>query len=172
VRNPLVQFAVRPLSRQRRSRARALAGSALLMVSLLGIGTTDVLAADQPVKILATSITWAPVDVTMTVNSMTYSRVTRTATVSVTPNCYWVNLGTDGPDGPPHIFLTGVGGADFVAVQRGQTWHAYVLGGVCEVPITLTIDGLQPGVATLSVGVLLYAEHANEQVISYRVVLR
>jgi hypothetical protein len=36
----------------------------------------------------------------------------------------------------------------------------------------LTIEGLRPGPATLAVGMLLYAEHADLRQLTYEVILR
>jgi hypothetical protein len=139
------------------------------MVSVLAIGPSGVLAADRPIKILSAS---APLVSTFTINSMTYDRVSGTATVSVTPNCYWDTIYASYPGGEDVTFLTGVGAADFAATQRGERTYVFVVGGACEAPATLTIEGLAPGVATLDIGVLLWAQHADYRQISYQVVLR
>ena len=146
------------------------ARAALLAFALMLFGATSALAADPPVKIV--SVTPDPDTQDMTVNSIAYNPVTRVAQISVTPDCYLVTFYPGTPIDPPFTFLTGVGGADVFAEQRGDSTYAFVVGGTCYEPITLTVEGLKPGPATLSIGVLLYAGHADFNQLTYEVILR
>ena len=144
--------------------------AALLVFALMLFGATSALAGDPPVKIVA--VTPDPDTQDMTVNSIAYDPVTRVAQISVTPDCYLVTFYPGNPVDPPFTFLTGVGGADVFAEQRGDSTYAFVVGGTCYEPITLTVEGLKPGPATLSIGVLLYAGHADFNQLTYEVILR
>ena len=86
-------------------------------------------AGAQPVKIV--SVTPDPDTQDMTVNSIAYNPVTRVAQISVTPDCYLVTFYPGNPIDPPFTFLTGVGGADVFAEQRGDSTYAFVVGGTC-----------------------------------------
>ena len=143
---------------------------ALLVFALMSFGATSALAADPPVKIV--SVAPDPDTQDMTVNSIAYDPVTRVAQISVTPDCYLVTFYPGNPIDPPFTFLTGVGGADVFAEQRGDSTYAFVVGGTCYEPITLTVEGLKPGPATLSIGVLLYAGHADFNQLTFEVILR
>jgi len=154
------------MGRPLRTGARA----GLIVLLLMATGATTAVAADPPVKIV--SVTPDPDTQDMTVNWIAYNPVTRVAQVSVTPDCYLVTVYPGNPVDPPYTFLTGVGGADVFAEQRGDSRYAFVVGGTCGEPITLTFEGLKPGPATLSIGVLLYAEHADFNQLTYEVILR
>jgi hypothetical protein len=146
------------------------AGAALLLIAALIANVAGAYAADPPVKII--SVTPDPGSQDMTVNSIEYDPVSRLTTISVTPDCYVVTIPPSNPVDDPITFVTGVGGADVTASQRSESTYAFVVGGTCAEPITLTVEGLRPGPATLAVGVLLYAEHADFNQLTYEVILR
>jgi hypothetical protein len=160
--------AVRGVARHRRIRASF--GAAVLVLSLVSFGATGAIAAPPPVKIV--SVTPDPATQHMTVEWITYDRATRTTTISVTPNCYWYTIYPSYPGGEPVTYLTGVVGADVVASQRDETTYAFVVGGECEEPATLIVQGLKPGPATLEVGVVLSAQHVGFYRVTYQVILR
>jgi hypothetical protein len=145
------------------------ARAALVLLTVMAFGTSAQ-AADPPVKIV--SVTPDPSTQDMTVNSIAYDPVTRVAEISVTPDCYLVTIYPSDPEGEPITFLTGVGGADVAASQRGNSTYTFVVGGTCGEPITLTVEGLKPGPASLAIGVLLYAGHADFNQLTYQVILR
>jgi hypothetical protein len=142
----------------------------LLLVAAMSFGAAGALAADPPVKIV--SVTPDPQSQDMTVNSITYDPMSRETVISVTPDCYLVTIYPSYPGGEIVTFMTGVGGADVAASQRSESTYVAVTGGTCGEPITLTVAGLKPGPATLAIGVLLYAEHADFNQLTYQVILR
>jgi hypothetical protein len=146
------------------------AGTAALLAAAMALSGGGAYAADPPVKII--SVSPDPQTSNMTVTSITYDPISRVASVSVTPNCYLVTIYPSYPGGETITFITGVGGADFWATQRDETVSTFVVGGTCGEPITMTIEGLRPGPATLAVGMLLYAEHADLRQLTYEVILR
>jgi hypothetical protein len=163
---PVASGGASPTQSPVRAALRALA----LGIGVLTVSAPAALAADQPIRIL--SVTPDPQTQQLTVNSMTYDRRTETVTISVTPECYWVTIYPSYPGGEPVTFLTGVGGTEARAQQRDDSLHTFAVGGECFEPTTLTLVGLKPGRATISVGVLLYAQHADTPHLTYEVVLR
>ena len=150
---------------------RMRAGATALLVAGVAFGASGAYAAaDPPVKII--SVTPDPQTSNMTVNSITYDPISRVTSVTVTPECYVVTIYPSFPGGEIITFTTGVGGADFHASQRRTQLSTFVVGGTCDEPITMSIEGLLPGPATLDVSMLLYAEHADLRQLTFEVILR
>ena len=115
---------------------------------LMAFAAAPVAAAERDARILSVTPGFRAGDTT--VNSITYDPVTRTATISVTPNCYWWTATID-PETVIGPFYSSALFNDVVVTHRGQTTDFFFDNAQCDVENVLVITGLKAGPATLEI---------------------
>ena len=108
--------------------------------------------------------------VTTTLNSITYDPVTRTTTISVTPNCYWWTVSFD-PETVEGPFYSSAMYNEVVVTRRGETTSYFFDHAVCDVPNVLVIAGLKAGPATLEIIGTQLGFNVTSSESTYRVIL-
>jgi hypothetical protein len=143
-------------------------------IVVLGVLTSLVLtagpvaAAARDARILSVTPGFRASDTTL--NAIRYDPVTRTTTISVTPNCYWwtIQLDPETVEGP---FYSSALYNEVVVTQRGATTTFFFDHAQCDVPNILVIEALKPGPATLEIlGTQLGANITTSES-TYRVIL-
>ena len=115
------------------------------VLAMVAFGAGPVLAAERDARVFSVTPGFRAGD---QVNSITYNPVTRTATISVTPNCYWWTATID-PETVIGPFYSSALFNDVVVTQRGETTDFFFDHAQCDIENVLVITGLKAGPATL-----------------------
>ena len=138
----------------------------VLMSLVLTAG--PVAAAERDARILSVAPGFRASDTTL--NSITYDPVTRTTTISVTPNCYWWTIQFD-PETVEGPFYSSALYNEVVVTRRGETTTFFFDHAQCDVANILVIDGLKPGPATLEILGTQAGANITTSESTYRVIL-
>jgi TctA family transporter len=134
----------------------------------LALTAGPVVAAERDARILSVTAGFRAGDTTL--NSITYDPVTRTATISVTPNCYWWTATID-PETVIGPFYSSALYNDVVVTQRGETTDYFFDHAQCDVENVLVIEGLKAGPATLEILGTQLGFNLTTSESTYRVIL-